>query len=172
MVSYRLIHLFPPQNNFPSVQLTHYLFLSSPHWHQNILDTKLADNAKSRRRASYMYRVTIYSITWKTQRAIKKTSTLTVTLLNKFGRIRRIVTAITVVPKESRVPFGFNCWQSSLFGAVRTCFDHVLSKVSGFSWERILFLESACVQYGDANLSSNWRCRKSFLWIRLGVLRI
>ena len=30
-------------------------------------------------------------------------------------------------------------------GAVRTCFDHVLSKLSGFSWERILFLKSACV---------------------------
>ena len=33
----------------------------------------------------------------------------------------------------------------SPFGAVRTCFDHVLSKFSGFSWERILFLKSACV---------------------------
>ena len=30
-------------------------------------------------------------------------------------------------------------------GAVRTCFDHVLSKFSGFSWERILILKSACV---------------------------
>ena len=40
------LRLFPPQNNFPSVQLTHYLFLSSPHWHQNTLYTKLADNAK------------------------------------------------------------------------------------------------------------------------------
>ena len=39
-----------------------------------------------------------------------------------------------------------------VFGAVRTCFDHVLSKFSGFSWERL------CVcQYGDANSSSNWR---------------
>ena len=28
----------------------------------------------------------------------------------------------------------------NVFGAVRTCFDHVLSKFSGFSWERILFL--------------------------------
>ena len=28
---------------------------------------------------------------------------------------------------------------------MRTCFDHVLSKLSGFSWERILFLKSACV---------------------------
>ena len=30
-------------------------------------------------------------------------------------------------------------------GVVRTCFDHVLSKFSGFSWERILFLKYACV---------------------------
>ena len=27
---------------------------------------------------------------------------------------RRIVEVITVVPKEASVPFGFNCWQSSL----------------------------------------------------------
>ena len=33
----------------------------------------------------------------------------------------------------------------NVFGAVRTCFDHVLSKFSGFSWDRILFLKSACV---------------------------
>ena len=33
-------------------------------------------------------------------------------------------------------------------GGVRTCFDHVLFfkfKFSGFSWVRILFLKSACV---------------------------
>ena len=34
---------------------------------------------------------------------------------------------------------------TTVFGAVRTCFDHVLSKFSGFSWERILFLNSAYV---------------------------
>ena len=33
----------------------------------------------------------------------------------------------------------------NVFGDIRTCFDHVLSKFSGFSWERILFLKSACV---------------------------
>ena len=38
-----------------------------------------------------------------------KNKYITVTLLNKIERIRRIVTAITVVPKEARVPFGFNC---------------------------------------------------------------
>ena len=37
------------------------------------------------------------------------------------------------------------CEIDNVFGAVRTCFDHVLSKFSGFSWERILFLNSACV---------------------------
>ena len=60
----------------------------------------------------------------------------------------------------------------NVFGAVRTCFDHVLSTFSGFSWERILFLKSACVnmvlqiqvQIGDT--------RRVFLWIRLGLLRI
>ena len=36
----------------------------------------------------------------------------------------------------------------NVFGAVGTCFDHVLSKFSGFSWERILFLKSACVNKG------------------------
>ena len=51
-ISIKLL-LFPPQNNFPSVQFTHYLFLLSPHWNQNTLNTKLADNAKSRRRAHY-----------------------------------------------------------------------------------------------------------------------
>ena len=33
----------------------------------------------------------------------------------------------------------------NVFGAVPTCFDHVLFKFSGFSWECILFLNSACV---------------------------
>ena len=33
----------------------------------------------------------------------------------------------------------------NVFGAVRTCFDHVPSKFPGFTRERILFLKSACV---------------------------
>ena len=33
----------------------------------------------------------------------------------------------------------------NVFGAVRTCFDHVLSKFSVFLWERIVLLKSACV---------------------------
>ena len=36
----------------------------------------------------------------------------------------------------------------NVFGAVGTCFDYVLSKFSGFWWERILFLKSACVNKG------------------------
>ena len=48
----------------------------------------------------------------------------------------------------------------NVFGALRTCFDHVLSKFSGFSWERILFLKSASVnmvmqlqvQIGDTSI--------------------
>ena len=36
-------------------------------------------------------------------------------------------------------------WVDNVFGAVQTCFDHVQSKFSGFLWERILFLKSACV---------------------------
>ena len=55
-------------------------------------------------------------------------------------------------------------------GAVRTCFDHVLSKLSGFSWERILFLNSACV-----NMVMQIQVQMKsvfFLWIRQGVLRI
>ena len=43
-----------------------------------------------------------------------KTSTLTVTLLNKIER-KRIVTAITVVPKEAWVPFGFSIVDNLLF---------------------------------------------------------
>ena len=33
----------------------------------------------------------------------------------------------------------------NVFGAVRTCFDHVLSKFSAFLREHILILKSACV---------------------------
>ena len=57
---------------------------------------------------------------------------------------------------------------ATVFGAVRTCFDHVLSKFSGFSWERILHV-------------STWWCKfkskleileEFFISIRLGVLTI
>ena len=72
-----------------------------------------------------------------------------------------------------------------LVSVVKTCFDHVLS---GFSWERILFLNSACVnmvmqiqvQIGDTRrvfYDSTWECwrfkkttfcvrfRRHVLWI-------
>ena len=60
----------------------------------------------------------------------------------------------------------------NVFGAVRTCFDHVLSNFSRFSWKRTLFLKSACVnmvmqiqvQIGDT--------KRAFLLTRLRVLRI
>ena len=48
----------------------------------------------------------------------------------------------------------------NVFSTLRTCFDQVLSKFSGFSWERILFLKSASVnmvmqlqvQIGDTSI--------------------
>ena len=58
----------------------------------------------------------------------------------------------------------------NVFRAVRTCFDHVLPKFSGFSRERILFLNFACVnmvmqiqvQIGDTRrvffYDSAWEC--------------
>ena len=42
------------------------------------------------------------------------------------------------------------------------CFDHVLSKFSGFSWERILFLKSACINKGWCKFKFNWRYSKTF----------
>ena len=57
----------------------------------------------------------------------------------------------------------------NVFGATRTCFDHVLSKFSGFSWECILFLKSA-----DVNMVMQIQVQigileEFFLLIRLGV---
>ena len=62
-------------------------------------------------------------------------------------------------------------WNWQRFWPVRTCFDHALSKFSGFSSERILFLKSACVnmvmqiqvQIGDTRrvfffCESAWEC--------------
>ena len=71
----------------------------------------------------------------------------------------------------------------NVLGAVRTCFDHVLSKLSSFSWERILFLKSACVdmaiqiqvQIVDARsvflflYESAWECwgfKKNYICVR------
>ena len=68
-----------------------------------------------------MYRVT------KNTTCNTKTSTLTVTLLNKIESIRRIVTAITVVAKEAWLTFGFNCWQSS-----RPSLEHIYMNTGSF----------------------------------------
>ena len=79
-----------PTIHVPSLWLLWYISLA---WESNTLyppassltskphsNTKLADNAKSRRTASYMYRVTIYTIRWKNTTRSTKTSTVTVTL--------------------------------------------------------------------------------------------
>ena len=92
------------------------------------------------------------------------------------------------VPRNTVTKVYPKCLLLLFFGAVRTCFDHELSKFSGFSWERILFLNSACVnmvmqiqvQIGDTRrvfYDSTWECwgfkktsfcvrfRRHVLWI-------
>ena len=77
-------------------------------------------------------------------------------------------------------PVSFGQWNvvgfcreiDNICGAVRTCFDHMLSKFSGFSWERILFLKSACVNMVIHIQLQIEDTRTVFTWIRLGVLRI
>ena len=77
-----------------------------------------------------------FHCTWKTQRASNtKTCTLTVTPLNKIERIRRIVTAVTVVPKEAWVPFGFNCWQSSLPSSEEIFITGMRNSLSSALWK-------------------------------------
>ena len=65
-------------------------------------------------------------------------------------RFDRYITTILVVRRILRVvsPFSLSVLANetlsvslrreidNIFGAVRRCFDHVLSKFSGFSWER------------------------------------
>ena len=77
-----------------------------------------------------MYRVTTYIIRWKNTTRNTKTSTLTVTLLNKIESIRIIVTAITVT-KEAWLPFGFNCChnrlvlhRNTLWSQAASCLPH------------------------------------------------
>ena len=72
-------------------------------------------------------------------------------------------------------PVSFGQWNreiDNVFGAVRTCFDNVLSKFSGFSCKRILSLKSACVNMVMQIQVPIGDTRRVFLWIRLGVLRI
>jgi len=56
-------------------------------------------------------------------------------------RILQVVShfSLSVLANE-RVSVSLSLEIDNVFGAVQTCFDHVLSKFSGFSWERILFL--------------------------------
>ena len=71
---------------------------------------------------------------------------------------------LTTIPEARRILLVVSHFNMSVlateidnvFGAVRTCFDHVLSKFSGFSWERILFLNSACVNMGRFPFSQNF----------------
>ena len=68
-----------------------------------------------------------------------------VTWLSVTTTILRVVSHfnLSVLANETSVSL---CREiDNVFGAVRTCFDHVLSKFSGFWWESILFLNSACV---------------------------
>ena len=53
-------------------------------------------------------------------------------------------------------------------------YEHVLITCcfSGFSWERILFLKSACVNMVMQIQVQTGDTKRVFLWIRLGVLRI
>ena len=51
----------------------------------------------------------------------------------------------------------------NVFGVVRTCFDHVLSKFSGLFVGVYSIFKVCMCQHGDANSSSNWRYLKSFL---------
>ena len=69
-----------------------------------------------------------------------------VTTIFKARRILRVVSHfnLSVLANET-LSVSLCCEIDNFLGAVRTSFDHVLSKFSGFSWERILFLNSACV---------------------------
>ena len=86
-------------------------------------------------------------------------------------RILRVVSHFNMsVLANETLSVSLCCEIDNDFGAVRTYFDHVLSKFSGFSWERILFLNSAYVnmvmqiqvQIGDTKrdffYDSAWEC--------------
>ena len=94
-----------------------------------------------------------------------------VTTILKARRILRVVLHFNLSVLANETLLVSLCREiGNVFGAVRKCFDHVLSKFSGFSWERILFLKSACVnmvmqiqvQIGDTRrvffYDSTWEC--------------
>ena len=69
-----------------------------------------------------------------------------ITTFLKARRTLRVVSHFNLlVLANETLSVSLCCEIDNFLGAVRTCFDHVLSKFSGFSWERILFLNSACV---------------------------
>ena len=84
----------------------------------------------------------------KASRCKHQSHDIIVTTIFKARRILRVVSHfnLSVLANETLSVNLELCREiDNVFGAVRTCFDHVLSKFSGFSWERILFLKSACV---------------------------
>ena len=104
----------------------------------------------------------------------KWSNSLDLTTIPEARRILLVVSHFNLSVLASETSSVSLCREiGNVFGAVRACFDHVLSKFSGFSWERIPFLNAACVnmvmqiqvQIGDTR-------RVFFLWIRQGVLRI
>ena len=92
------------------------------------------------------------------------------TIILEARRILRVVSHFNLSVLANETSVSLCCEIDNVFGAIRTCFDHVLSKFSGFSWERILFLNSTCVnmvmqiqvQIGDTRrfffCESAWKC--------------
>ena len=104
----------------------------------------------------------------------KWSNSLDLTTIPEARRILLVVSHFNLSVLASETSSVSLCREiGNVFGAVRACFDHVLSKFSGFSWERIPFLNAACVnmvmqiqvQIGDTR-------RVFFLWNHQGVLRI
>ena len=89
-----------------------------------------------------------------------------ITTFLKARRILRVVSHFNLSVLANETLSVSLCREiDNVFGAVRTCFDHVLSKFSGFSWERILFLNSACVNMVmqiQVQIGDTWRV---ILWI-------
>ena len=62
-----------------------------------------------------------------------------VTTIFKARRILRVVLHFNLSVLANETLLVSLCREiDNVFGAVRKCFDHVLSKFSGYSWERIL----------------------------------
>ena len=60
-------------------------------------------------------------------------------MIFKARRILRVVSHFNLSVLANETLLVSLCREiDNVFGAVRKCFDHVLSKFSGYSWERIL----------------------------------